>query len=49
MSAFIEVFAILLTLFPSWLAVAIMGFVTLLVIVIVIKVVAFILDALPFV
>lgn len=43
-----EIFAILLTLFPNWLAVVIMAFITFIIIMIVIKIVAFVLDAVPF-
>lgn len=48
MSIFITVFTMLLTLFPEWLAIAIMGFITMLLIIMVIKIVAFVLDAIPF-
>lgn len=48
MSLFIELFTILLTLFPTWLAVTVMAFITFITIMIVIKIVAFVLDAVPF-
>ena len=48
MSLFITIFTMLLTLFPEWLAIAIMGFISMLLIILVIKIVAFVLDAIPF-
>lgn len=49
MSIFMQMLAILLTLFPTWLAILILSFLALLLVVLIVKLVAFVLDALPFV
>ena len=49
MSKFIQTWAIMLSIFPTWLAILIMSFMALLLIVLVIKLVAFVLDAIPFI
>lgn len=48
MGSFIQLLVVMLSIFPSWFAVLVLGFMALLVIFIVIKIVAFVLDAIPF-
>lgn len=40
--------AMLLSIFPTWLAILVLSFLALLLIVLVVKLVAFVLDAIPF-
>lgn len=49
MSNFISSLVLCLSIFPTWVGVMILSFLTILVVFIIIKIVAFVLDALPFV
>lgn len=49
MSVFMQMLAILLSIFPTWVAILVLSFLALLLIVLVVKLVAFVLDAIPFV
>lgn len=49
MSNFISSLVLCLSIFPTWVGIMVLSFLTILVIFIVIKIVAFVLDALPFV
>lgn len=48
MGFLVSLFTIMFSIFPAWFALAVLGFLAFSLIVIVIKIVAFVLDAIPF-
>lgn len=49
MGTLIQIFVMLCSIFPVWFVLVFLGFIGLLLVIITIKIVAFVLDALPFV